>query len=188
MNQIARVSFFWKGMVRAFTLFALASLVSPVLAWDNKPIEKPRGNKPIERSGVPGVANVVEYLIQLNREMMEEYILHHNTGPNSVIMLDDFLFVASIGKIETKEDVIATVGNLDIQSVKIIHNEFRHHGPTAVLVGTLHLQGSISNNEINAQIRFMSVFIHQHDQWRLMARSFSPIVHPSVLYGESERL
>ena len=161
-----------------FAFLSLFLWTSPLLAKHHKPIEEP---------GVHEITNVEDYLIQLNREMLEQYILYHNTEPNSRIMLNDYIFVASIGVIETKEEVISTVGNLDIHSADITHNEFRRHGQTAVLVGTLGMQGSISGNNINSQIRYMSVFIYQQDKWRLMARSFSPIVHPSVLYGGPER-
>jgi len=159
----------------SFLLLFLIISVPRVEAMDNKRIEKVDDSE---------IVYVEEQLVRLNTEMLEQYTLHHNTQLNEEIMLDDYIFVASIGKIESKEDVINTVGNLNIQSASITYNEFRHHDPTAVLVGTLHMEGFISNIKVNARMRFMSVFINVDDQWRLMARSFSPIVHPSVLYGQ----
>jgi hypothetical protein len=159
----------------SFLLLFLIISVSRVEAMDNKRTEKVDDSE---------IVNVEEQLVRLNTEMLEQYTLHHNTQLNEKIMLDDYIFVASIGKIESKEDVISTVGNLNIQSASITYNEFRHHDPTAVLVGTLHMEGFITNIKVNARMRFMSVFINVDDQWRLMARSFSPIVHPSVLYGQ----
>lgn len=180
MKQIVMVNYYPLGIriKWSFLLLFLIISVSRVEAMDNKRTEKVDDSE---------IVNVEEQLVRLNKKMMEQYILHHNTELNEEIMLDDYIFVASIGKIESKEDVINTVGNLNIQSASIAHNEFRHHAPTAVLVGTLNMEGSIDNQRMNAQIRYLSVFIFQNDEWRLMARSFSPIVHPSILYGGSER-
>jgi hypothetical protein len=178
MKQNVIVTYYSLRIKWSFFLLFLITSVARVEAMDNIRIKKVDASE---------TGNVEEQLIRLNTEMLEQYTLHHNTQLNEEIMLDDYIFMASIGKIESKEDVINTVGNLNIRSASITYNEFRHHDPTAVLVGTLHLDGFITNTRVNARMRFMSVFVYVDDQWRLMARSFSPIVHPSVLYGEPER-
>jgi len=130
--------------------------------------------------------NLEEYLVRLYTELMEEYILHHNTEPYAEVMLDDYLLVVEIGLIENREHLLSTVGNLDIQSVKLNNEEFLYYGNTAVLVGTMELEGSILGYTIDGMVRYMSVFVQHEGQWRMMSGSFSPMVHPSVLYSEPE--
>ena len=139
-----------------------------------------------EEVGVAKTENVEEYLIQKHTEMMEQYILHHNTEPYADLMLDDYLLVVEIGLIEDRELLLTTVGNLDIQSARLTNEEFLHYDSTAVLIGSLEMEGKILGNTIDGKLRYMSVFILHEDRWRLLSGSFSPIVHPSVLYGEPE--
>ena len=127
-----------------------------------------------------------EFLVRLNRDLFERYVLHHDTELYAHTALDDYVLVASIGAIETREEVLATAGNLDIRALTVTNNEFRHHGTTAVLVGTLDMEGTILGHDVSGQRRYLSVFIEQDGQWRLMARSLSPIVDPRELYGEPE--
>ena len=130
--------------------------------------------------------DVEQYLVDLNAKLFERYILHHDTERYGQVALDDYIFVASIGVIETREEVLTTADNLDITSLTITHNEFRHHGDTAVLVGKLDMEGSILGHTVNGQRRFMSVFVQLDGSWRLMARSLSPVVRPRQLFGEPE--
>lgn len=127
-----------------------------------------------------------EYLVRLNTEMLEEYILHHNTELYAQSTLVDYLLVVDIGLIETREQVLATATNLDMKSVEITNEEFLHYGDTAVLIGTLELEGSILGHTVDGKLRYMRVFVNHDGRWRLLSGSFSPVVHPSVLYGEPE--
>jgi hypothetical protein len=128
-------------------------------------------------------AETEEFLAELNRELFERYILHHDTETYAQTALDDYIFVAAIGAIETREEVLATADNLDIRSLTVTNHEFRHHGNTAVLVGTLDMEGHILGHNVDGKRRYMSVFVHLDGQWRLMARSLSPVVHPRQLFG-----
>lgn len=128
-------------------------------------------------------ATTEEFLVELNRELFERYVLHHDTETYAQTALDDYVFVAAIGAIETREEVLATTGNLDIRSLAITNHEFRHHGDTAVLIGTLDMEGYILGHKVDGKRRYMSVFVHLDGQWRLMARSLSPVVHPRQLFG-----
>lgn len=131
--------------------------------------------------------NLEKYLTQLHTELMEEYILHHNTELYADIMLDDYLLVVEIGLIENRELLLTTVGNLDIHSAILTNEEFLHYGSTAVLIGTLEMEGKILGHTIDGMLRYMSVFVMHEDRWRLLSGSFSPVVHPSVLYGPPEK-
>jgi len=146
-------------------------------------ISKP-DEKSLEPVDVSKTKNVEKYLIRKHTEMMEQYILQHNTEPYADLMLDDYLLVVEIGLIENRELILTTVGNLDIQSAKLTNQEFLHYDSTAVLIGTLEMEGKILGHTIDGKLRYMSVFILHEGRWRLLSGSFSPIVHPSVLYGE----
>ena len=117
---------------------------------------------------------------------MEQYILHHNTHPYADVMMDDYLLVVEIGLIENRDHLLTTVGNLDIQSATLVNEKFLHYDSNAVLIGTLEMEGKILGHTIDGMVRYMSVFILHEGRWRLLSGSFSPVVHPSVLYGEPE--
>lgn len=139
----------------------------------------------------PGAGNgpeptIEKFLVQLNRELFEQYILRHDTKQYSRVALDDYVLVASIGAIESREEVLATADNLDIRSLTVTNNEFRHHHTTAVLVGTLDMEGTILGHDVSGQMRYLSVFVELDGDWRLMARSLSPVIDPRRLYGDPE--
>ena len=157
-----------------FFLSALALLPFLLYAGERQPGTKVDGQE------------IEQCLIDLNAELFERYILYHDTETYATTALDDYIFVASIGVIETREQVLTTADNLDITALTITHNEFRHHGDSAVLVGTLDIEGTILGYNVDGQRRYMSVFVHQDGRWRLMARSLSPVVHPRQLYGEPD--
>jgi len=130
--------------------------------------------------------NLEEYLTTLYSELMTEYILHHNTELYAKHTTEDYLLVVEIGLIEDRELVLTTVENLDFKSVIIENEEFLHHGDTVVLIGNKEMKGSIMGYTIDATMRYMSVFVQEEGQWKMLSGSFSPVVHPGVLYGEPE--
>jgi len=127
-----------------------------------------------------------EYLTGLYAELMEEYILHHNTDLYAKHTTEDYLLVVEIGLIEDRELVLTTVENLNFRSVIIENEKFLHHGDTVVLIGNKEMNGSIMGYTIDATIRYMSVFVQEEGRWKMLSGSFSPVVHPGVLYGEPE--
>jgi hypothetical protein len=60
-----------------------------------------------------------EHLIGHYSELMEEYILHHNTDLYAKHTTEDYQLVDEIGLIEDRELVLTTVENLDFRSVNI---------------------------------------------------------------------
>jgi hypothetical protein len=127
-----------------------------------------------------------EYLTGLYSELMDAYILHHNTDLYAKHTTEDYFLVVEIGLIQDRELVLITVENIDFRSVIIENEEFLHHGDTVVLIGNKEMKGSIMGYTIDAKIRYMTVFVQEEGRWKMMSGSFSPVVHPSVLYGEPE--
>lgn len=130
--------------------------------------------------------NLEQYLTGLYSELMETYILHHKTDLYAKHTTEDYLLVVEIGLIEDRELVITTVENLDFTSVIIENEEFLHHGDTVVLIGQKEMNGNIMGYTIDAKMRYMAVFVQEEGRWKMLSGSFSPVVHPSVLYGEPE--
>ncbi len=130
--------------------------------------------------------NPEEYLVRLHTELMEQYVLHHNIQPYADATMDDYLLVVEIGLIETREEVLSTVENLDMKSISLTNEEFLHYGDTVVLIGTMELDGSILDHTVTGKVRYMSVFINHDGKWKMLSGSFSPVVHPSVLYEVPE--
>jgi|GEM_PF-407194 len=102
-----------------------------------------------------------EYLTGLYSELMEAYILHHNTDLYAKHTTEDYQLVVEIGLIEDRE---------------------------LVLIGNKEMKGSIMGYTIDATIRYMTVFVKEDGRWKMLSGSFSPVVHPSVLYGEPEEV
>jgi hypothetical protein len=118
-------------------------------------------------------------LIEFNRELWEEYMLHHNTAPYQRLALPEYLFLADIGLVETKEQVIATVGNLKIEALSIVHEEFRLHGQTAVLMGRLEVEGEVLGIRLPPVMRYLSVFVLSKEQeWKVLAQSLTRVIDP----------
>jgi hypothetical protein len=130
--------------------------------------------------------NIEEYLTGLYEELMEAYILHHNTELYAKHTTEDYLLVVEIGLIEDREEVLTTVENLDFTSVHIQNDKFLRHGDTVVLIGTKEMKGTIMGYSIDATFRYMTVFVEDGGLWKMLSGSFSPVVHPSVLYSEPE--
>lgn len=131
-----------------------------------------------------GLANCI--FSCLAEPITEELKCLNKIDPYARVTLDDYLLIVEIGFIETREEVLSTVENLDMNSVRITNEEFLHYRDTAVLVSTLELEGSILGHTVDGKLRYMRVFVNHDGRWRLLSGSFSPVVHPSVLYGDPE--
>lgn len=117
-------------------------------------------------------------LVELNERVLVEYVLHNNTGPLKAATRDDFFVVGPAG-IEPRAQVIATVGNLDVDSVGVENAEIRLYGSpaasSAVLAGTLRAKGSLGGRPMPV-LSYLSVYVREGDEWRLAARSLTPLM------------
>ena len=117
-------------------------------------------------------------LVELNERVLVEYVLHNNTGPLEVAARDDFFLIGPAG-LESRERVVATVGNLDVDSVAVENAEVRLYGSpvvsSAVLAGTLRGEGSLGGRPMPT-LSYLSVYVREGDEWRLAARSLTPLM------------
>lgn len=115
-------------------------------------------------------------LSELNKKIFSEYVINHNTDFFDEVVDKDFIFVAAIGHKENKEQVLAGVKNLDIETLEVTTDKIVLKEDIAVITGILRMEGTIMGKEIPREIRYMSVFIKENDMWKLQARTMTPIL------------
>jgi hypothetical protein len=115
-------------------------------------------------------------LIELNERVLEEYILNNNVEPLRGTAVEEFFVVTPVG-IESRQQVMETVGNLDVDSIRIDLSEIHVYGSTAVLAGTVIADGQLGGRPM-PPITYLSVYAKEGDRWRLVARSLTPILAP----------
>lgn len=120
-------------------------------------------------------------LVELNERVLVEYDLHNNTGPLEAAARDDFFLVGPAG-VESRDRVLATVGNLDVDSVSVENTEIRLYGgpaaSSAVLAGTIRPNGSLGGRPMPV-LSYLSVYVRDGQTWRLTARSLTPLMDGS---------
>lgn len=119
-------------------------------------------------------AGLERRLLALNEQVLVEYVLWNNTGPLEEVALDNFFVVGPAG-VELRNQVIATVGSLDVDSVSVENAEFRLHDSTAVLAGTVTARGQLGGRPMPT-LSYLSVFVKERGEWRLAARSLTPLL------------
>ena len=115
-------------------------------------------------------------LIELNETVLEEYILNNNVEPLQGTAVEEFFVVTPVG-IESRQQVVDTVNNLDIDSIEIENAEIHVYGSTAVLAGTVKAEGQLGGRPM-PPLTYLSVYANVGGHWRLVARSLTPILAP----------
>ncbi len=117
-------------------------------------------------------------LVELNERILVEYVLHNNPVPLEEAARSDFFLVGPAG-VESRERVVATVGNLDADSVSVENTEVRLYGSpsasAAVLAGTLRSEGRLGGRPMPV-LSYLSVYVREAGGWRLAARSLTPLM------------
>lgn len=115
-------------------------------------------------------------LIEFDKHVFEEYILRNNVAPLIEMTLQGF-FIVSPGGIEPKQQVIDTIGNLEVESL-IVENERVHiYSSTAVLAGKLRGSGLLMGRPFPV-LTYLSVYVLEGETWRLSAQSLTPMAAP----------
>lgn len=119
-----------------------------------------------------------QMLTKLNEQVLVEYILHNDTGPLETVALDDFFLVGPAG-VESRNRVVTTVDNLEVDSVSVENTEIRLYGSpdtsSAVLAGTLRPKGTLGGRPMPV-LSYLSVYVREGNEWRLAARSLTPLM------------
>jgi hypothetical protein len=122
--------------------------------------------------------NPEPHLVELNAHLFERLLLHHDPAPYRETALPEYRFVASIGIVENLDEVTTDLDNLAVRVLHITNEETLLRGSTAVLIGTMHMEGSVLGYPLPEDMRYMSVFVHEDGEWRLLSRSLTPVDDP----------
>lgn len=117
-------------------------------------------------------------LITVHDKQLREYMLNHNVEPLANISADDYFFVAAIGLLESRENVLKTAKNLKVEAFSISNDKVVVNEGTAVLSGVMEIQGTVMGHPLPKKMRYLSVFVKTPDGWKLQARSITPIFMP----------
>lgn len=117
-------------------------------------------------------------LITVHDKQLREYMLNHNVEPLANISADDYFFVAAIGLLESRENVLKTAKNLKVEAFSISNDKVVVNEGTAVLSGVMEIQGTVMGHPLPKKMRYLSVFVKTPDGWKLQARSITPVFMP----------
>jgi Domain of unknown function (DUF4440) len=115
-------------------------------------------------------------LSEFNRDLLLEYLLHHNTEPLRAATVEDY-FVLTPGGIETRDEALAGAGLVDVTDAEVYTHRIEVSGDTAVLAGKIRASGTLNGRPM-PELGFLSVFRMVDGEWFLVARSLVPQVAP----------
>jgi uncharacterized protein DUF4440 len=101
----------------------------------------------------------------------------------SQIMDDDFHLVVMNGAVESRVDVLGDEeagraplpSPLVVRSISIDPEEVYVRTDTGIVISTMHIDASVRDRALPPQMRVMSVFSYNGEDWTLLARSITPI-------------
>ena len=114
-------------------------------------------------------------LSELNEYLFIEYALNKNTDPLNEVATEDFVLIAAPGMIETKEQAIIGVNNLNLSRVDVTVDKIIERDNVGIVIGVLDMEGTIMGRPIPGKIRYHSVFFKDKGTWKLQSRSMTPI-------------
>jgi hypothetical protein len=111
-------------------------------------------------------------LIELDERVLTAYILRSDSAPLREISRDDYFVMGPAG-VEPKAHVLATVGNLDVHSLRVENHTVQILGASAVLAGFVHAEGELGGHPMPT-LGYLSMYVREDSRWRLAARSLTP--------------
>jgi hypothetical protein len=124
-----------------------------------------------------------EALIRLNRQLLESVFLDQDTSLLASVALPNLVVVPPGGIVENKDQVLAGIRNVAMDSVRIDDITIADHSGAAVIVARVTRLGHALDAGVGARSRIMNVFVHDGAQWRLLARSITPCLERAVAAG-----
>jgi hypothetical protein len=128
-------------------------------------------------------AETTEALEQLNRELLESVFIRQDPGLLADVALPNLVVVPPGGIVEDKTQVLSGIANVAMDSVRIDDVRISQHGVTAVITARVTRLGSTPSTNSAGRSRIMSVFVHDRNAWRLLARSITPCIERAIAAG-----
>ncbi|KAA2218971.1 nuclear transport factor 2 family protein [Maribacter flavus] len=109
----------------------------------------------------------------LNERLFKEYTLNKNTKPLEECATEGFVLIAGNGMLETKDQAINGVDNVNVSEIKVQVDKVILSGNTGIVIGVLDMKGTIMGRPVPGKIRFSSTFLKFEDRWRLVTRTMT---------------
>lgn len=113
-------------------------------------------------------------LQELNEYLFSEYALHKNTQPLADVATEDFVLIAAPGMVETKQQAIDGVKNVEVSSLHVGTDKVLVYETVGVVIGVLEMEGTLNNRPL-PKIRYSSTFVNKDGEWKLLCRTMTPI-------------
>ena len=102
-------------------------------------------------------------------ESLKQAMLHKDPAALERLLNDDLMYTHSAGSVETKADVIKSIGGGKsiVEKLEFSNTTIRIHGTTALVNGRVDLWHSATDL---VPMNVLHVWVKQNDGWRLTSR------------------
>ena len=122
-------------------------------------------------------------LIRINEELVKSQIVDRDSVLFSALAVDEFRVLAPGGLIERKAQAIAGLTAWDANGVSLTGTEVVFHGPVALVMGRMDIDGTMRPVGRWGPLKYMSTWVHEDGKWLLLARSMTPCLDQLVALG-----
>lgn len=122
-------------------------------------------------------------LLRLNEELARSQIVARDPVFFSQVAVDDFRVLAPGGLLEGKEQVLAGLSAWNAVDVELSGTEIVFHGPVATVMGRMDIDGEMRPVGRWGPLKYMSTWIREGGEWRLVSRSLTPCLDILIKMG-----
>lgn len=122
-------------------------------------------------------------LLRLNDELVRSQILARDSTVLAEVAVDEFRVLAPGGLIENKNQVIAGLSAWDATGVELTGTEVVFYGPVALVMGRMDIDGEMRPVGRWGPLKYMSTWVREGNEWRLLSRSLTPCIDLLVEMG-----
>jgi ketosteroid isomerase-like protein len=107
--------------------------------------------------------------------------LRGDTAALAELMAEEYRFVVMNGAVERRAEIVGDerrTRQISVRSLELEPGEVTIRGGTAAVISTMRLDGSVQGRPLPGRMRVLSVYTRDGENWRLLARSITPILAP----------
>ena len=123
-------------------------------------------------------------LLELNERLARSQIVDRDPTFFSEIAADDFHVLAPGGLIEEKNQVIAGMSAWNAVDVQLTNTQVVFHGEVATVMGRMDIDGEMKPVGRWGPLKYMSTWIREEGEWRLLSRSLTPCLEILIKMGK----
>ena len=125
----------------------------------------------------------VDELLRLSADIFFAQIVRRDTTLFSQTAVEEFRVLAPGGLIEDRAQAIQGVRSWDVAGIRISGTQVVRRGSVALVLGRIDIDGEMRPVGRWGPLKFMTVFLRENNQWRLLARSMTPCADMLVQMG-----